>query len=143
AEAMGTHRVYTPALVIAGATDVVGSDRAGIAKRVAAAPAQRAIPAHAARDGARVTITATAPADADAWVALWQDGAVTEVTRGENQGERLTSDRIVRRFERVALAGHDGSITLAIDPAWTHVGAAVLAQRADKAIVGATVLALE
>ncbi len=88
-------------------------------------------------------MAATAPADADAWVALWQDGAVTEVARGENQGARLTSDRIVRRLVRVATAGHDGAVTLAIDPAWTHVGAAVFAQRADRAIIGATALALE
>jgi hypothetical protein len=143
ASALAADHVYTPALIVAGGADVIGSNRAGIERAVAAAPAQRPIAATATRAGDRVQIHATAPAAAEVWVALWQDGAVTDVTRGENQGAQLQSDRIVRRLVRVAAAGRDGTAELVIDPAWTHVGAAVFAQRADRTIVGATALTIE
>jgi hypothetical protein len=141
--ALGAGRVYTPELVVAGAADAVGSSRGRVRALIAHAPAQRAITARARRDGARLHVTATAPAGADVWVALWEDGLVTQVPRGENAGARLVSDRIVRRLVRVARAGATGAAEVAIDPAWKHVGAVAFAQRPDLAIVGATVLRVE
>jgi hypothetical protein len=62
------------------------------------------------------------------------------VPRGENAGENLPSDHVVRRLDRVAVAGQTATITVAIDPSWHDVGAVAFAQRRDKRIVGATVL---
>jgi hypothetical protein len=134
-------RVYTPQLVIAGGRDALGSDRDAIEHAVAQVPAQLAIAATAAREGATLHVTATAPAGADVYVAVWEDGVVTDVRRGENAGERLASDRIVRALTRVARAGHAGAIDVALDPSWKQLGAVAFAQRPDLAIVGATVLA--
>jgi hypothetical protein len=46
----------------------------------------------------------------------------------------------VRRFERVAAAGHKASISVKIDPAWHAVGAVAFAQRPDGRIVASAML---
>ena len=140
AHALGDERVYTPELVVAGGAGMVGSQSGNVARAIAAAPKQRAIAATATWEDARVTIAATAPADADVWVAIWQDGTRTAVPRGENSGETLVGDRVVRKLEKVATAGRAGTITIALDGKWHAGGAVAFAQRTDRAIVGAAVL---
>ncbi len=140
AHALGDDRVYTPELVVAGTAGMVGSQSTRVAAAIAAAPPQRKLVATAAWEPTRVTITATAPADADVLVAIWQDTARTAVPRGENAGETLVGDRIVRRLERVAEAGRTATLVLPLDPKWHAGGAVAFAQRTDKKIVGATVL---
>ena len=140
ADALGDDRVYTPELVIGGGVGVVGSQTGAVGNAIAAAPAQTAITATASWAKDKVTITATAPSDADVVVALWENQTSTQVPRGENAGETLGSDHVVRRLERVAAAGQTASITLPIDAAWRGVGAVAFGQRRDKRIVGATVL---
>jgi hypothetical protein len=139
AEALGDDRVYTPELVVAGGAGMVGSQWARVSSSIIAAPKQRPIPAKATWDAATVTVEATAPADADVLVAVWEDGTRTKVPRGENAGETLIGERVVRRLERVAAAGTTGKITVALGP-WTAGGAVAFAQRADRRIVGATLL---
>ena len=142
AEALGGDRVYTPQLVIGGGADAVGSQAGAVARAIAAAPAQTAITASARWQRDKLTVTATAPADADVLVAVWEGRTSTAVPRGENAGETLASDHVVRRLERVAAAGQTGSLTLPIDAAWSSVGAVAFAQHtgADRKIIGATVL---
>ena len=132
--------VYTPELVVAGATGVVGSQSTRVTQAIASAPPQLAIAASATWTAKQVVIRATAPADADVFVALWEDGTMTKVASGENSGETLGSERVVRRLERVAAAGAAGTIELAIDPHWKVAGALAFAQRTDRRIVGATVM---
>jgi hypothetical protein len=86
-----------------------------------------------------VTVEATAPAGADVWVAIWEDAPPTKVTRGENSGETLVADRVVRELRHVADAGHTGVVTISINP-WNAAGAVAFAQRTDRRIVGALVL---
>ena len=74
------------------------------------------------------------------WVAIWQDGTRTKVARGENSGETLVSERVVRRLERVAEAGHAGTRTVTLEPRWSALGAVAFAQAPDHRIVGATLL---
>ena len=74
-------------------------------------------------------------------VAVWQDGTSTSVLRGENAGETLGSDRVVRRLERVAAAGQKATLTIHLDPAWHARGALAFAQRVDRRIVAAALLA--
>jgi len=131
---------YTPQAVIAGATDALGSDRDAIARAVAAAPAMIAIDAKALRKDNTLRVTATAPKDADVWVAVWQDGVATDIRRGENAGAHVVEDRIVRALVKVAPAGATRSADLEIDPNWKRIGAVAFAQRPDLAIIGATVL---
>jgi hypothetical protein len=141
AHSLGDASVYTPELVVAGGAGMVGSQVSRVERAVAAAPKQAHVVANAAWDGKKVTITATAPDGADVWVAIWEDGTHTKVLRGENQGETLASDRVVRELRRVAVAGKDGSVTVALDGSWTPGGAVAFAQRGDRRIVGAKLLA--
>jgi len=134
--------VYTPELVVAGGAGMVGSQVSRVERAIAAAPKQTQVQASATWDGKKVTIQATAPDGADVWVAIWEDGTRTKVLRGENQGETLASERVVRKLERVATAGKAGSVTLALEGAWTPGGAVVFAQRGDRRIVGAKLLAI-
>jgi hypothetical protein len=140
ARALGDDRVYTPELVVGGARGVVGSNLSAVTQAVerAARPAVLAATAAWARD--TVTVTATAPGDAEVWVAVWEDRTTTKVTRGENAGETLGSDRVVRRLERVAAAGQKAAATIALDPRWHAGGAVAFAQRADRRIVASALL---
>ncbi|HTR52633.1 MAG TPA: DUF1223 domain-containing protein [Kofleriaceae bacterium] len=141
ARALGDGSVYTPELVVAGGAGVVGSQGGRVAQAIADAPRQLAVTASASWQPRQVTVSATAPADADVWVAIWEDGTHTKVARGENAGETLVGDRVVRRLERVATAGRAGQVAIALDGGWQPGGAVAFAQRADRKIVGATLLA--
>lgn len=140
ARALGDDRVYTPELVVGGATGMVGSDLGAVTRAVqrAARPAMLSATAAWAEDA--VTITATAPSDADVWVAVWEDSTSTKVTRGENSGETLGSDRVVRRLERVVAAGQKASAAIKLGPRWRAGGAVAFAQRADRKIVASALL---
>jgi hypothetical protein len=139
AQALGDDRVYTPELVVAGASGMVGSQWLRITGAIAAAPKQQPIAAKATWQADKLTVEATAPADADIFVAVWEDGTRTKVARGENAGETLVSERVVRRLERVAEAGKPGTVSVALGP-WKASGAIAFAQRRDRRIVGATLL---
>lgn len=141
ADALGDKRVYTPELVVGGKVGLVGSQTTRVLQAIAAAPEQQHIAASATWQNAAITVEATAPADADVFVAIYQDGTRTKIARGENAGETLAGDRVVRKLQRVAAAGKKGSLTVAIDPSWRTVGAIAFAQRpSDRAIVGSAVL---
>ena len=136
ARALGDDHVYTPELVVAGGAGMVGSEAARVRAAIAAAPRQLALAAHATWQADQVTVTASGPAGAELWAAVWQDGTRTKVTRGENAGETLASERVVRRLERL----QDGRATIALDPAWKPGGVVVFAQRTDRRIIGAAQL---
>ena len=140
ATAMETGRVYTPQLVIAGRDHVVGSDRAAVTSAIASARVPAQVDASITWTAKRATVTATAPDGADAWVAIYEDAITTKVARGENAGEELHNDHVVRVFERVARAGKTGTIEVTLDPAWRQVGAVVLAQGKDMGIMGSRAL---
>src|SRR6185503_2394233 len=139
-EKLGDDRVYTPEMVIGGASGVVGSNAARVTQAVQRSARPALLPATAAWSKGEVTISATAPKDADVWVAVWEDGTSTRVRGGENSGETLGSDRVVRRFERVAAAGQRGSTSVKLDPAWRAPGAIAFAQRTDGRITASTLL---
>jgi hypothetical protein len=138
--ALGDDRVYTPELVVGGGAGVVGSQTSAVSKAVAAAPPQQPVTATATWHDGAIEVTATAPADADVVVAVWERHTSTAVPRGENAGETLPSDHVVRRLDRVAAAGTTATITVKVDAAWHDVGAVAFAQRRDMRITGATLL---
>jgi hypothetical protein len=140
ATALGDNRVYTPELVIAGRTGLVGSNGVRAAQAIANAPRQRKLAATARWSKDALTVDVTAPAGADVYVAIWQDGTKTAVPRGENAGTTLRGDRVVRRLERVATAGKSATASIAIDRAWGTVGAVAFAQQPDKTIVASALL---
>lgn len=134
-------RVYTPELVVGGTAAMVGSSSMKVTRAIALAPRQQKVAATATWSARTLRVEATAPAGADVYVAIWQDGTRTPVPRGENAGETLASDHVVRRFVRVAHAGKTETASVPIDPSWGDaIGAVAFAQRGDRTIVGATVL---
>jgi len=140
AQALGDDRVYTPELVIGGQHGFVGSNAGAIRTAIASTPRIARLAASATWSSDHVDLTATAPADADVLVAIYEGARRTKVARGENSGETLANAHVVRRLERVAAAGKAGTITLKLDSRWTGIGAIAFAQRADKRIVASTVL---
>jgi hypothetical protein len=140
AAAMDTRRVYTPQLVIAGRAHVVGSNRAGVDAGIAAASAPARIDASIVWRETTATITATAPDGANAWVAIYEDAITTPVARGENAGEQLRNDHVVRVLAKVAAGGKTGTVAIELDPGWRQLGAVVLAHGEDMAIVGSRAL---
>jgi len=140
AQALGDNRVYTPELVVAGRNGFVGSNGDWIRAAIREAPHIAKLATTATWAADHVDITATAPADADVLIALYEGTKSTKVTRGENRGETLGNAHVVRRLERVAAAGQRGTLTLKLDPRWASVGAIAFAQRADKRIVASAIL---
>ena len=139
AQAIGDDRVYTPELVVGGGAGVIGSNLAAVTQAVQRAAHPALLAATASWTSDLVTITTTAPRDADVWVAVWEDGTTTRVARGENAGETLNSDRVVRRLERVAAAGQKATLSIKLGP-WHAGGAVAFAQRSDRRIVASTLL---
>jgi hypothetical protein len=142
-------RVYTPQLVVGGAAGMVGSNVAAVTDAIqrAAHPARLAATARWTAAAVTVDVTAAAPAaapaipdDAEVWVAIWEDRTSTAVPRGENAGETLVSERVVRHLERIAAAGQNASVSIRLDPAWHAAGAVAFAQRTDRRIVASALL---
>ncbi len=140
ASALGDNRVYTPELVVGGTSGMVGSNAALVAAAIARTPRPALLAATGTWTQGALEVTATAPADADVLVAIWEDGTKTTIVRGENAGETLRGDRVVRRLERVARAGSRGTLKLAFSAGWKIGGAIAFAQRTDKAIVASALL---
>ncbi len=133
-------RVYTPQLVVDGRGAVLGSNLPAIRARVAATAAPALLAATATWGPRTATVSATAPADADVWVALYEDDVATTIARGENAGTHVTDQHIVRRLARVATADRAGTIELDLDPTWRRLGAVAFAQGADHVIVASRTL---
>lgn len=138
AAALDERGVYTPQLVIGGRAHVVGSDRRKLASALTRAQVAQPLEVRAEWSAGEVKVTAKGDArGGELWLALWQDDLVTEVARGENRGERLRNQHVVRRLVPL----EDGAAKVAIDPKWhagRSLGGLVFAQRAtDRAIVAA------
>lgn len=140
ARALGDRSVYTPELVVGGATGMVGSNTNQIRKAIESTPRPALLAATGTWKADALEVTATAPADGDAYVAVWEAERSIKVTRGENSGETLSNVRIVRRLVKVAAAGKLGTARVALDPAWKTVGAVAFAQRSDQKIVASALL---
>jgi hypothetical protein len=138
AGAFGDGRVYTPQLVVGGRGHVVGSNVTAIAAQVAAAPAPAALDATITWSAGGATVTAAPPPGARAWVAFYEDALTTTVARGENAGEQLRNDHVVRVL--VPVAGATGEVAVPLDPAWRQVGAVAFAQDADLHVVATRAL---
>jgi hypothetical protein len=148
ARALGS-QVYTPQVVVDGEVEFIGSDRqAGITaiRHAAAVTAEVAI-ASSVID-VRATIAPGALdrlPDADVLVAITEDGLVSSVAAGENQGRQLAHAAVVRYLQKVdrlkkGSASASVSARIPIDPSWSlQKSRAVVLLRAHGAvrIVGA------
>jgi hypothetical protein len=101
-EVLGLSSAFTPQAVIDGRRSLVGSDRPGIERAIADAPALTRI--ELTVSGGQLTVSLPSAShhlayDVDLVAYLPQ--ATTQIGRGENAGRRLTEFNIVRQFRRL------------------------------------------
>jgi hypothetical protein len=167
---------YTPQAVIAGCVEILGSDEAAMRSAIAAAaiePAARiSLTAVPVANEIRVTVDVNLPESLrdrepsacarlpegntrrsrvlELMLAVFENGLVTPVERGENGGHTLRNDYVVRRLERIgrlrpgdpAHTQHSASVKLGEDWTPSRLGVAVLVQNPKSLeILGAAVQA--
>lgn len=111
ADRRGDHDVYTPQMVINGRVHVVGSDHAGIDRRLGALAAERhdlVVPIDVATtaDALVVDVGAATGGDAAAatvWLVRFDRRRTVPVKRGENTGLNLTYTHLVRSLQPIGM----------------------------------------
>lgn len=149
ARAMDLGGEYTPQMVIGGEAQCVGSDRRNIARAIAAARSESAsgrVSLHTnlgtgtprmlrIKVNAQVLPTAgTGPFLV--MVAVYENGLVSKIGGGENDGRQITYDYTVRKllpaFELEAAQGVsvEKELNIELEPSWSldHLGAATFIQ---------------
>ena len=129
--------VFTPALVVNGATMLVGSDQAAVRRAIdEATQPPLAVTLRRTVAGLEAEI-GTPSRPLTGLLVTYDPEDATEVGAGENQGRRLVEYRVVRdivtlaaltpRLTLPAVPEHRGVVLLIQDEAWHVVGAAELA----------------
>ncbi|MEM7043780.1 MAG: DUF1223 domain-containing protein [Pseudomonadota bacterium] len=141
ARTLGTGRMYTPQMVVQGQIDVVGSQRSRVMRALEIADEHAVAHVGLAINDGQVTIEAGELTDAIVWLAAYDDVNEVAIDRGENAGKTLTYHHSVR--ELAELGRYDGGAMTADLPlsrlaADGRDGVALLVQRTDGAIIGAT-----
>lgn len=141
ARALGRDSLYTPQAVLGGQVDAVGSDAKALRERLAALSTRRAVTGleiSAARQGKSLKMTVetqgTGAAGGD-WVlclAVFENGLVTKVPRGENRGRDLEGAFVVRSFQKAYPAPASGVFSVDWDPAWDPARTGVAAFLQDR-----------
>lgn len=142
AEAQGASMVYTPQVMIGGRDFRRWTDMTAVAKAIeeigrAPAPARITIAPKSAGDGAiegtasLQLVAGAKPANVKLFVALTQDGLSSKVTAGENRGESLHHNAVVRGL--AAIASGDGSFRFAPKPDWDLARMSLVAFAQDSA----------
>ena len=123
AEAQGSSMVYTPQMIVAGAIDVVGSDRKAVEKALKVAYTRNAMYGiHVMRenDGRIVAQFPKAPigVPATVWLVTYKRSAQSHVKAGENAGRKLATYNVVRSLQKVGMwTGEATEIELKLDAA--------------------------
>jgi hypothetical protein len=138
---LGQHMVYTPQVVVGGASDAQGGNRAIIEQRIREAKArQRMYPLQVARDPQTGQVLlelpeAQLPVPATIWLVTYQYKDQAAIDRGENVGRKLESFNTVRSLQKVAVwNGHATTLPLKLDAkarAGNPNGCAIIANLAD------------
>jgi hypothetical protein len=123
AEAQGASMVYTPQMIIAGAIDVVGSDRKAVERALKKAYTRNTMyRIHVMReqDGRVVAQFPEAPIGVPAtiWLVTYHRNAESQVKAGENAGRKLITHNVVRSLQKVGMwYGSATEIELKLDAA--------------------------
>lgn len=151
-------QIYTPQMVVNGASQFVGHDWAAAVQAVrdAAAGPRAAVrlTSQAAVDGRPALQIDVSPLDqiaakADVFLAITEDNLVSDVKRGENAKKRLPHMAVVRTFDRLGAAerarGLSTQRSLSLDRDWRRdaLKAVVIVQDSKtRRILGAAALPL-
>jgi hypothetical protein len=154
-------RIYTPQMVVDGGVELIGSDWNGAGRAIGTAAAAPKLgvtlatdASASARDG-RVALridvqpSVAVSGKADVFLALTEDGLVSDVLRGENEAKRLSHVAVVRSLDRVGAANPGQAFattrTVSIGRGWSRerVKAVVFVQDTkSRRVLGAAVLQL-
>jgi hypothetical protein len=121
AEAQGSSMVYTPQMIVAGAIDVVGSDRKAVEKALNTAYTRNTMyRIQVAHDpeGRVIVQFPEAPigVPATVWLVTYQKSAESKVRSGENSGRNLMTYNVVRSLQKVGMwYGPAAEIELKLD----------------------------
>ncbi len=121
AEAQGSSMVYTPQMIVAGAIDVVGSDRKGVEKALKTAYTRNSmyrVQILREDDGKVVAQFPEAPIGVPAtiWLVTYQKTAESHVNAGENSGKHLQTYNVVRSLQKIGMwTGAATEIELELD----------------------------
>lgn len=131
--ALGNSSKYTPQMIINGRSDVAGSHRTEVEKRIAALPDALPVPVSMKNhDGAlMIDIGAGAPADANVMLVCYEPPRTVSVARGENSGRKITYWNAVTSAQTAGM-WHGSASTIELPLSSLHVsaggGCAVLVQ---------------
>ena len=123
AAAQGNSMVYTPQMIVAGAIDVVGSDRKAVEKALKTAYTRNAmyrVQVMREDDGTVVAQFPEAPigVPATVWLVTYQKSAESHVQAGENAGKKLLTYNVVRSLQKIGMwTGAATEIELNLDAA--------------------------
>ncbi|MEP6540209.1 MAG: DUF1223 domain-containing protein [Bryobacteraceae bacterium] len=108
---------YTPQMVVDGTTEFVGSDgRRAIADiGKAARTAKAAVRILPTEDRSRVRIEVEGAANAEVFLAVALNEAVSQVMRGENKGRKLTHVAVVQSLTQIGKVAANGSFSREIE----------------------------
>jgi hypothetical protein len=145
AKSVGSGQVYTPQMIVNGAAEFVGSDSDRASREIAAALAkpQTAIVNLTLKldhRHLRIDYTTTNAEAKTINFALVERGLSSDVARGENSGEHLKHENVVRAFEALPakLTGHVEMELLASQKSENSSLIAFISDRSTRAISGAT-----
>jgi hypothetical protein len=134
-------QVYTPQMVVDGAREMVGSDRAKVEAALHDARPEAIAPVTFVADRRSVTI-GVGDGRGSVLLARFAQERTTRVAGGENARRTLQDANAVESL--VSLGSWDGSpLRLAIEPPAAGEGIAVLVQAADGRMLGAAALQLK
>jgi len=121
----GQRRAYTPQMVVAGASGMVGSDRGRVEDAIRKARRKGSdMTLSLKAESGRIHVAATG-ANATLWRVDFLETHVTKVKRGENKGKTLESHNIVQGLTRLGPAAAGPLDLTAPKPG---MGCAILAQ---------------
>jgi hypothetical protein len=121
----GDRDVYTPQVIVNGATHVIGSDRGrieGAIKDTGKADKVMSLPVTMTLSGKQITVSVAAGKDANApvrgeiWLCSISRAVPIAIGRGENRGREVVYHNVVRNLVKVGdFNGSPGSWTVPLD----------------------------
>ena len=126
----GKRGVYTPQMIVNGATAQVGTRRSAVKKALKYELPPLKMTTRT--DGTQVEVSVSGEYDAQAlvWLAVFDKYQSTEVTRGENHGKLMINHQVVRELTPIADWRDGGGVTVVDVPSLqdANVGCAVFVQ---------------
>lgn len=113
---LGARKLYTPQLVVAGSTAVVGSDRAAAARAMEANGLTREVDLVASGDTLQITVsTQDGARPSTVWLVTYIEHAAVTIQAGDNAGKTLSYDHIVTSRTPLAALGTGKGMQLVVD----------------------------